>query len=66
MAKHDHRRSIWIIADGRLLWCYRCGAWRVNDPVGEWYRPTGEDGPNPAMKKKKDGLTQFVRRDGDG
>ena len=49
--KHDHRQSLWIIASGKLLWCYRCGAWRVNDIDGVWHRPTGLDGANPAMKE---------------
>lgn len=46
--KHDHRRSIWLIAGGHIIWCYRCGAWRMNGP-GRWYRPTGPKGKNPAM-----------------
>lgn len=48
--KHDHRRSLWIIAGGALLWCYRCGAWRPNRPGrGRWHAPTGPGGKNPAM-----------------
>lgn len=54
--KHDHRGSCWIIANGRLLWCYQCGAWTYNVPAAEkkamggpaWYRTTGLGGPNPA------------------
>lgn len=57
--KHDHRGSIWIISNGRLLWCYQCGAWGYNVSAEErklmlgtipaWYRPTGLGGPNPAV-----------------
>jgi len=48
--KHDHRQSLWIIADGTILWCYRCGAWRMNRRDRyPWHRPTGLDGKNPAM-----------------
>lgn len=53
MKRHDHRRSLWIIAGGILLWCYRCGAWRVNAEEGKWHRPTGPDGPNPAMGRER-------------
>lgn len=50
--KHDHRRSVWIIAGGALLWCYRCGAWRANSAERyPWHRPTGPDGENPAMRE---------------
>jgi len=49
--RHDHRRSIWGIAGGALLWCYQCGAWRVNDSrPSQWHRPTGIGGSNPAMR----------------
>lgn len=50
--RHDHRQSIWIIAGGNLLWCYRCGAWRENSTGKghKWYRPSGLNGDNPAMK----------------
>lgn len=52
--KHDHRKSLWIIAGGNLLWCYRCGAWTVNKKSERgrnlWHRPTGPGGDNPAMK----------------
>lgn len=52
--KHDHRQSLWIIAGGHLLWCYQCGAWRLNrdiygEDAGKWHKPTGIGGPNPAM-----------------
>lgn len=51
VAKHDHRQSLWIIAGGNLLWCYRCGAWRPNSPGRVmWHKPTGHDGDNPAMR----------------
>lgn len=63
--KHDHRGSIWLISNGRLLWCYQCGAWTYNitaadkrfvgNPIGMtrgWYRTTGIGGPNPASKTK--------------
>lgn len=49
--KHDHRQSIWIIAGGAIVWCYRCGAWRLNGPNSYWQRPTGPKGKNPAMSK---------------
>jgi len=56
--KHDHRSSTWLIANGRLIWCYRCGAWAYNVNAEDrkvlggpaWYRPTGLDGANPASK----------------
>lgn len=53
--KHDHRSSLWATG-GALLWCYRCGAWTHNIPRPEgvkrvvWFKPTGLDGVNPAMK----------------
>lgn len=64
--KHDHRGSIWIIANGRLLWCYQCGAWAYNVPAADkkamggpaWYRPTGLGGPNPATSKPKRGRAE--------
>lgn len=56
--KCRHRKS-WIICGGYAEWCYQCGAWRrlrlvegetnVSTPAGKWTRPTGPDGPNPAM-----------------
>ena len=48
---HDHRQSLWIIAGGALLWCYRCGAWRPN-VAGKlrWHKPTGPNGENPACE----------------
>ena len=51
--KHDHRKSIWLIAGGHIIWCYRCGAWRPN-VLGrmQWHKPTGPNGENPAMKEK--------------
>ena len=47
---HDHRQSLWVIACGAILWCYRCGAWRPNI-IGRmrWHRPTGPNGENPAL-----------------
>lgn len=51
-AKHDHRRSLWGIAGGAILWCYRCGAWRLNESgTHGWHKPTGANGSNPAMRK---------------
>ena len=52
--KHDHRQSIWVIAGGYLLWCYRCGAWKINDPTMPWHRPTGMNGKNPAIARPID------------
>lgn len=52
MKKHDHRSSLWIIAGGYILWCYQCGAWRMNSGNREkWHRPTGIGGENPAMRE---------------
>lgn len=48
--RHDHRQSTWCIAAGEMLWCYRCGAIRMNRLGGRWERPTGPNGQNPAMK----------------
>lgn len=52
--RHDHRQSLWIIAGGTLLWCYQCGAWRVNRAGKEWvwHRTAGIGGENPAMLGK--------------
>jgi hypothetical protein len=51
--KHDHRKSTWLIAGGAIIWCYRCGSWRVNALGKEykWHKPSGLNGENPAMKK---------------
>ena len=52
--KHDHRRSLWVIGNGSVIWCYRCGAWRPNVPGRmQWHKPTGPNGKNPAMKDIK-------------
>ena len=48
--KHDHRRSLWVMAGGHLLWCYRCGAVRTANKGDGWIKPTGPNGKNPAMK----------------
>jgi len=49
--RHEHRRSIWVIAGGALLWCYRCGAWKPTTVLGSgrprWFRPTGPAGKEP-------------------
>lgn len=50
--RHDHRRSMWLIAGGYWIWCYRCGAIRRNGVKDRWVRPTGLDGPNPAVPKE--------------
>jgi hypothetical protein len=44
----DHRRGLWIVADGSLLWCYQCGAIRPNR-AGRlpWAKPTGNAADNP-------------------
>lgn len=55
MKLHRHRKS-WLIAGGRLEWCYECGAFRPLHqippnsctPAGPWRVPTGIDGENPA------------------
>lgn len=47
--KHDHRQSLWLIAGGYIVWCYRCGSWAMNEPKAEWNYPTGKNGANPAM-----------------
>jgi hypothetical protein len=49
--RHDHRQSLWIVCGGLVLWCYQCGAWRLNTKDGKWYRPVGVGGENPAMKE---------------
>lgn len=50
--RHDHRQSTWLICGGRIIWCYRCGAWRQNVAGRQpWHRPTGMNGENPAMAK---------------
>jgi hypothetical protein len=51
--RHDHRQSLWIIAGGHVLWCYQCGAWKMNryreSKREPWNKPTGIGGPNPAL-----------------
>jgi hypothetical protein len=48
--KHDHRRSMWLIAGGHIAWCYQCGAWRGLWVRGlPWHHPSGKDGENPAL-----------------
>lgn len=49
--RHEHRRSLWIICGGLVIWCYRCGAWRMNDKESRWHQPTGLNGANPATRK---------------
>lgn len=56
MAKrHDHRQSVWVMVLSpplpSVLWCYRCGALRVNKKGRHWHKPVGLDGENPAMRK---------------
>lgn len=58
MSRHRHERNSWLIAGGWIEWCYQCGAWRQMQrmapngvsPAGKWQKPTGIDGPNPALK----------------
>ena len=49
-------RATWIMAAGRLEWCYHCGAVRILErneksntcfPVSPWQCPTGPNGENP-------------------
>lgn len=48
--RHDHRGSLWLIAGGKVCWCYQCGAWRPNTTGRmRWHRTTGIGGPNPGM-----------------
>lgn len=45
---HDHRRGLWIISGGSMLWCYQCGAIRPNRAGRlRWAVPTGDAGSNP-------------------
>lgn len=50
--KHNHRQSLWLIAGGKIAWCYQCGAWKINHENAPrmWNKPTGIGGINPAMK----------------
>ncbi len=54
--KPCRHRNVWVYAsagaNGRLLWCYQCGAIRCVPGDKRWTKPTGPDGPNPAMKRK--------------
>ncbi len=52
LTRHDHRQSLWLIAGGRICWCYQCGAWKMNaaDAPRGWHKPSGIGGENPAMK----------------
>ena len=47
--RHDHRRSMWVVCGGAMLWCYRCGAIRSTGLAYKWRKPTGLNGKNPAM-----------------
>lgn len=63
-----HDNNSWIICDGYMMWCYRCGAIKglAPDPSNDyksliattdWMKPTGPNGVNPydkwyKMKKK--------------
>lgn len=55
--KSRHRKC-WIIAGGYWLWCYECGAIKLNvgkdhpDYRRNWYVPVGPDGENPASKER--------------
>lgn len=57
-ARCRHDNSSWIMFDGLLLWCYRCGAIRSMkhtgltsiDAHGPWLKPVGPDGDNPWSK----------------
>ncbi len=61
MNKCKHRKT-WLIAGGYTEWCYQCGAIRQMRqveglpngfaPAEKWIRPTGPNGPNPAMAAK--------------
>lgn len=52
--KCKHRKT-WLLMDGRLEWCYQCGAHRpmgkilgnIVTPCGAWRVPTGPGGKNP-------------------
>lgn len=37
--KHDHRKSMWMICGGLVLWCRECGAWRNANGGKGWIRP---------------------------
>lgn len=49
--KRCRHRHFWVFAcmPAKMLWCYQCGA--VKNGTERWVRPTGADGPNPAMKE---------------
>jgi hypothetical protein len=48
---HDHRGSVWLLANGSIIWCYVCGAWRPNFTGRRmWYKPSGDKAINPAVK----------------
>jgi hypothetical protein len=51
--KSRHRKC-WIIGPG-WLWCYECGAIRLNVGPGEdrWTYPVGPDGENPAVRETR-------------
>jgi len=54
--RHDHRQSRWLFTftgcNEYFSWCYQCGAMRC-DGEKNWTKPTGIDGPNPAMKRNR-------------
>lgn len=57
--RHRHERTSWLLigGSGGWEWCYQCGAHRSLKstgpnsmmPTGKWVKPTGLDGPNPAL-----------------
>ncbi len=48
--RHRHKSSLWLIAGGRIAWCYQCGAWR-GDWEKRWHRTTGIGGPDPCFSE---------------
>lgn len=53
--RHHHEQSMWFIAGGYWMWCYKCGAIRptTGPDAGKWQKPVGMDDTNPALKEKK-------------
>jgi hypothetical protein len=56
MKKPCRHNKSWFVQDGRIEWCYECGAFRemtrlkcsnIITPITPWVKPVGKGGENP-------------------